>query len=75
MDIKVGFTDSARELVISANLQQEEVAAKVSEALANDAGVLELNDEKGRLYIIRNSRIAYVEVGTNTPRTVGFAGA
>ena len=43
MDIKVGFTDSARELVISADLQQEEVAAKVSEALANDAGVLELN--------------------------------
>ncbi|ALC05233.1 hypothetical protein CDES_03905 [Corynebacterium deserti GIMN1.010] len=75
MDIKVGFADSGRELVISSALQQDEVAAKVSEALANDAGVLDLNDEKGRRYIIRNNKIAYVEVGTSTPRTVGFAGA
>ncbi len=75
MDIKVGFADSARELVISSNLSQDEVAAKVSEALANDSGVFDLSDEKGRRYLVRNSRIAYVEVGTTTPRAVGFAGA
>ncbi|BAU95158.1 hypothetical protein N24_0896 [Corynebacterium suranareeae] len=74
MDIKIGFADTARELVISSALEQDEAAAKVSEALANDSGVLDLSDEKGRRYIIRNSRIAYVEVGTNSPRTVGFAG-
>lgn len=75
MDIKVGFADNARELVISTNLEQEEVAAKVSAALADESGVLDLSDEKGRRYLIRNSRIAYVEVGTASPRTVGFAGA
>lgn len=75
MDIKIGFADSARELIISSNSSQDEVAAKVAEALADDSGVFDVTDDKGRRYLVRNSRIAYVEVGTNTPRTVGFAGA
>ncbi|WP_080796121.1 DUF3107 domain-containing protein [Corynebacterium pacaense] len=75
MDIKVGFSDTARELIISSGLSQDEVVAKVSEALTNESGVFDLSDDKGRRYLIRNSRIAYVEVGTSTPRTVGFAGA
>lgn len=75
MDIKVGFADTARELIISSNLSQDEVVTKVSEALTNESGVFELSDDKGRRYLIRNSRIAYVEVGTSAPRTVGFAGA
>lgn len=75
MDIKIGFADSPRELVISSQASQEEIAARVSEALGNDSGVLDLSDEKGNRYLIRNSRIAYVEVGTQNTRTVGFAGA
>lgn len=75
MDIKIGFADSARELTISASSSQDEVAAKVAEALADDSGVFDVTDDKGRRYLVRNSRIAYVEVGTNSPRTVGFAGA
>ncbi|GAB3592969.1 hypothetical protein CFAEC_03350 [Corynebacterium faecale] len=75
MDIKIGFADSARELIISSNSSQDEVAAKVAEALADDSGVFDVTDDKGRRYLVRNNRIAYVEVGTNTPRTVGFAGA
>lgn len=75
MDIKIGFADSARELIISANQTQDEVAAKVTEALADDSGVFDMTDEKGRRFLVRNSRIAYVEVGTTTPRAVGFAGA
>lgn len=75
MDIKIGFADTARELVISSSLQQDEAAAKVAEALGNESGVLDLSDEKGRRYLIRNSRIAYVEVGTSAARPVGFAGA
>ena len=75
MDIKIGFADSARELIISANSSQDEVAAKVAEALADDSGVFDVTDDKGRRFLVRNSRIAYVEVGTTTPRAVGFAGA
>lgn len=75
MDIKIGFADSARELIISVNQNQDEVTAKVTAALADDSGVFDMTDEKGRRFLVRNSRISYVEVGTTTPRAVGFAGA
>lgn len=75
MDIKIGFADSPRELVITTETNQDEVALKVTEALNNDAATLELTDEKGVRYIIRARQISYVELGTTTQRFVGFAGA
>ncbi len=75
MDIKIGFVDSPRELVVSSNDSQEEAVTKVSAALKAGSGVLELEDNKGRRYLVRNDRIAFVEFGTNEARTVGFAGA
>lgn len=35
MDIKIGFADTARELVIRADGTQEELAAKINGALAD----------------------------------------
>ena len=75
MDIKIGFADSPRELVITTETNQNEVAEKVTEALNDDAATLELTDEKGVRYIVRARQISYVELGTTTQRFVGFAGA
>ncbi|WP_290219628.1 DUF3107 domain-containing protein [Corynebacterium atrinae] len=75
MDIKIGFADSPRELVINLDSDQDAVVTQVYEALNGDAGTLHLVDSKDRAYIINVSRIAYVEVGTTTHRSVGFAGA
>ncbi|MDU0478892.1 DUF3107 domain-containing protein [Staphylococcus chromogenes] len=72
MDIKIGFTDSPRELAISTSETQEEVRAKVAASLEAESGVLELADDRGRQFLVRNSRIAYVEIGVATSRTVGF---
>lgn len=74
MDIKIGFSDSARELVVASDQTQDEVLKLVKTALTDDAGVLQLVDKKGRQYVVRNSRIVYVEVGTTTAQQVGFAG-
>ncbi|MDO5077270.1 DUF3107 domain-containing protein [Corynebacterium sp.] len=74
MDVKIGFSDSAREILVVSNQTQDEVLALVKAALADESGVLQLSDDKGRQYVVRNSRIAYVEVGTNKARQVGFAG-
>lgn len=73
MDIKFVFADTARELVINASGTQEELAAQINAALA-DNSVLELADEKGRKYIVRTDRVVYVEIGTAKPHVVGFAG-
>ncbi|MGP6175161.1 DUF3107 domain-containing protein [Corynebacterium sp. A21] len=75
MDIKIGLTQSPRELVISTEESQEVVVTKVKEAISSDAGILELQDDKGSKFVVNVTQIAYVEVGTSAPRTVGFAGA
>lgn len=75
MDVKIGLIDSPRELVISVEGEQEAQVNSLREALAGSEEVLELSDTQGRRYLVRKSRVAYVEVGASTPRTVGFAGA
>lgn len=75
MDIKISFTQSPRELVISTEETQDAVTSKVKEALASESGILELEDAKGSRFVINVAQIAHVEVGTTAPRTVGFAGA
>lgn len=74
MDIKFGFADTARELVINAEGEQEALAAQINDALANGT-TLELSDAKGRKYIVRTDRVVYVEIGVAKPHVVGFAGA
>ncbi|ART21798.1 ATP-binding protein [Corynebacterium striatum] len=74
MDIKIGFADTARELVIHADGTQEELAAKINGALA-DNSTLELEDSKGRKFIVRTDRVVYAEIGVAKTHAVGFAGA
>ncbi|MET9028185.1 MULTISPECIES: DUF3107 domain-containing protein [Nocardia] len=73
MEVKIGISDSPRELVISSAQTQEEVEALVSGALGGDDGVLTLTDEKGRKFLIQASKVAYVEIGSTTGGRVGFA--
>lgn len=73
MDIKFGFADTARELVIHAEGEREELTQTINKALA-DNSTLELKDTKGRAYIVRTERVVYVEIGTSRAHTVGFAG-
>jgi hypothetical protein len=72
VEVKIGVTDSPRELVLSSAQTPVEVEKLVTEALGKDTGVLALTDEKGRRYLIQNTRIAYVEIGAADSRRVGF---
>ncbi|WP_019202652.1 DUF3107 domain-containing protein [Tsukamurella sp. 1534] len=73
MEIKIGIADSNRELVVQSNDSAENVRKAVTEALAGRSEILELNDEKGKQYLVPFTRLAYVEIGTADSRTVGFA--
>jgi hypothetical protein len=72
VEVKIGVTDSPRELVLSSAQTPVEVEKLVTEALGKDSGVLALTDEKGRRFLIQNTRIAYVEIGAADSRRVGF---
>ncbi|KQH79784.1 MULTISPECIES: DUF3107 domain-containing protein [Mycobacterium] len=72
MEVKIGITDSPRELVFSSTQTPAEVEELVGAALRDDAGLLSLNDERGRRFLINSAKIAYVEIGVADARRVGF---
>lgn len=72
VEVKIGVTDSPRELIFNSAQTPTEVEKLVTDALGKDAGVLTLTDEKGRRFLVQTSRIAYVEIGAADVRRVGF---
>ncbi|AKN17903.1 DUF3107 domain-containing protein [Mycobacterium haemophilum] len=72
MEVKIGITDSPRELTFSSPQTPGEVEELVSAALREDAGLLGLTDERGRRFLIHGAKIAYVEIGVADARRVGF---
>jgi len=72
VEVKIGIAESNRELVIASDQTPEQVQEQVTAALADPAGVLTLEDDKGRRYVVPTGRIGYVEIGAGTARPVGF---
>lgn len=72
MEVKIGITDSPRELVFPSAQTPGEVEELVGEALGSGSGLLSLTDERGRRFLINTAKIAYVEIGIADARRVGF---
>jgi len=75
VDIRIGVTDSPRELnlVLASDADRDEIKNSVSAAMAGASDTLWLIDEKGREVAVPSARIAYVELsaeGENNP--IGF---
>jgi hypothetical protein len=74
VEVKIGVSDSPRELVFRSSETQAEVEKQVSTALAKGTDLLSLTDDKGRKFLVPTANIAYVEIGAADVRRVGFAG-
>ena len=72
MEVKIGVTDSPRELVLSSAQTPAEVEELVAVALRDGSNLLSLSDERGRRFLIHTAKIAYVEIGVADGRRVGF---
>ena len=72
MEVKIGITDSPRELVFTSAQTPSEVEEAVTTALGKESDVLGLTDEKGRRFLVHGAKIAYVEIGAADSRRVGF---
>lgn len=72
MEVRIGLRDSARELAFESNLASAELEKNVIEVLNSDAKLLKLTDDKGRAFIVPVSSLAYVEIGADQARRVGF---
>jgi hypothetical protein len=72
VEVKIGVTDSPRELSFNSAQTPSEVEKLIADALTDASGVLGLTDEKGRRFLVQAAKIAYVEIGAADMRRVGF---
>ncbi len=71
MEVKVGIRDIPREVIVETTATADEVQDALAEALSA-ADMLVLTDERGRKVLIPANGIAYVDLGSEHVRAVGF---
>lgn len=71
MEIRIGVQNVARDVVLESGDSAEAVEKSVTAAIT-EGGVLTLRDEKGRLVLVPAAALAFVEIGSEESRRVGF---
>jgi hypothetical protein len=72
VDIRIGIVNSPRELSFESSQTAAEIEKAVADALSADAKFIKLTDDKGKVYIVPTASFAYLEVGSEESRRVGF---
>ena len=72
MEVKIGVQNAARELVLESAQSPDEIEKAVGAALGKSGGILTLVDDRGRRVLVPADRLAYVEIGEQVERRVGF---
>lgn len=72
MEIRIGIINTGRELNFETSTSADEVRSQVAAALDENATHVSFSDVKGNSYIVPTANLAYVELGTEESRRVGF---
>ena len=72
MEIRIGLRNTSRELSFESKQSASEIEKLVEGALAASATQIKLSDDKGRIFIVSVDALAYVEIGAEEARRVGF---
>ena len=72
MDIRIGITNSPREINFESSQTAAEVEAIVAAGLESKSAFIKLQDSRGKVYIVPTASLAYIEVGSELSRRVGF---
>jgi Protein of unknown function (DUF3107) len=72
VEVKVGVKGAPRELTIETSLNADEVLAAVKAAITGDDGVFVIADDKGKQVLVPGDKLAFVEIGEQVERRVGF---
>ncbi len=70
MEIRIGVQNVSREIVVETDKSSDDISALVSKALSG--GVLDLMDIQGRRVVVPSAALAYVQIGEEKKRRVGF---
>lgn len=72
MEVRIGIQNSGRELAFESAESPAAVQKTIGDAIEKKATHFTLSDENGRLYLVPTATLAYVEVGSERTRRVGF---
>ena len=72
VDIRIGITNSPREINLESSQSAADVEATVTAALASEAKFFKLVDQKGNIYVVPLATFGYLEIGSEESRRVGF---
>ncbi|WP_309067047.1 DUF3107 domain-containing protein [Microbacterium sp.] len=72
MEIRIGIVNTGRELSFDTSSSADEVRSQITSALEQSATHLTLTDIKGNTYVVPTANLAFVEIGTEESRRVGF---
>ncbi|UUT35510.1 DUF3107 domain-containing protein [Microbacterium elymi] len=72
MEIRIGIVNTGRELNFETDESADSVRSTITTALESGATHVSLADGKGNTYIVPTAGLAYVELGTEDVRRVGF---
>jgi hypothetical protein len=72
VEIRIGIANTGRELTFETSESSETVKTAVADALDASATHVTFTDSKGNAYIVPTAGLAFVEIGTEDTRRVGF---
>lgn len=72
VDIRIGIANSPREITFETSQSASDVEKVVADALSGGGTHVTLSDSKGKTFIVPTAALAYVEVGSEENRRVGF---
>jgi hypothetical protein len=72
MDVKIGIKHSARELSFDSLASAKDLEATVAKAIESGSKLISLTDSKGNVFLIPTDTLAYLEIGAEEARRVGF---
>ena len=75
MEVRIGVQHAPRELTLESAQSSDEVQELVAGALTGKERLLVLVDDRGRRVVVPADKLAFVEIGEESTRRVGFGTA
>lgn len=72
VEIRIGIANTARELNFETHQSADAAGKAVTTAIESGQAAVTFTDVKGNTYIVPTAGIAFVEIGTEESRRVGF---
>jgi len=72
VEIRIGIANTGRELNFETDQPADVVKKSVADALGEGAPFVGFTDVKGNSYLVPSAALAYIELGTEETRRIGF---